>query len=126
MNCYYHPNTPAIALCKSCNRALCFECAVDVPPGTACKNRCEKDVATLNEIIQRNKTAYQKTGYAYKRNGLALLILAFIFLVLGFLPYVVNGEKSGFVMAFLSLPFFLFSYFSFKSGYLIEKVDRDN
>ena len=123
MNCYYHPNTPAIALCKSCNRALCLDCAADVPPGTACKNRCEKEVADLNMIIQRSKTAYQKTGIAYKRSGFVMLIIALIFLGFGLLPYFMHHEKSTLFMAFISLPFLLFSYFSFKSGRQIEQVE---
>lgn len=122
MNCYYHSSTSAVALCKACNRALCMDCAADVPPGTACKNRCEKEVVDINTIIQRSKTAYQKTGTAYKRTGIAFLIIALIFLGFGLLPYLLHGEKAGFIMLFISLPFFLISYHSFKSGRQIEQV----
>lgn len=123
MNCYYHSSIPAVALCKSCNRALCSDCGADVHPGTACKNRCEKEVAELNVIIERSKTAYQKTGKAYKRISLTTFIIAFIFLIVGIFPYLLKGNKSTLFIAFISLPFFLMSYFSLKSGRQIEQVE---
>ena len=26
MNCYYHPNTPAVATCRDCGKAICRDC----------------------------------------------------------------------------------------------------
>ena len=62
MNCFYHPQTVAVAVCKNCSKGLCGDCASDVGNGMACKNKCEPEVRAMNEIITRSKTAYQKTG----------------------------------------------------------------
>lgn len=65
MNCFYHPQVGAVAICKNCNKGLCGDCAVDVENGMACKGRCEAEVLAINAIINRSKTAFQKTGNVY-------------------------------------------------------------
>lgn len=74
MNCFYHPQTVAVAVCKNCSKGLCSDCAVDVGNGMACKNKCEPEVRAMNEIITRSKTAYQKTGnFAAAVGGLFII-----------------------------------------------------
>ncbi len=58
MNCFNHPETPAIGTCKACSRGLCTECAVDLEHGIACKNSHEERVQELEMIISKNVTAY--------------------------------------------------------------------
>lgn len=122
MKCYYHPTTDAVALCKSCNRALCPACAVDVHPGTACKQRCEQDVTDLNTVIERSKTVYAKTGQAYKRNAISTLIIGIVFLGFGLLPILVNGDYGASFMAVVGAIFLLWAFFSFKNGRQISSV----
>src|ERR1041384_2547585 len=66
MKCFNHDTADAVAICKSCNKALCHACAVDVGNGLACSGACEQEVRALNDQIRRNRTASQKTGYAYQ------------------------------------------------------------
>jgi hypothetical protein len=54
MRCYYHHDKEAVALCKSCAKALCAECAVDIGKGVACKDRCEEDAKAVTRLIERN------------------------------------------------------------------------
>jgi len=122
MKCFYHPDRDAVAICKSCNRGLCPDCAVDVSPGLACRARCEADVASLNEMIQRGKTAYQKTGAAYLRNGVALLISGFLFTGFGLLPVLVAKNYGAIFMVPLGFVFLLWSYFSYRSGKQISSI----
>lgn len=122
MKCYYHNETDSIAICKSCSRALCKKCAVDVHPGTACKSRCEEEVAELNGVIERSKTAYQKTGKAYRNNAIGMLIMGIIFIVIGVLPYVLQGKVSGLFMSVLGIVFILWSFFSYKNAKQIESI----
>ena len=42
MNCFNHPGVPAVGVCKSCQKGLCKECAVDLGHGIACKNHREE------------------------------------------------------------------------------------
>jgi hypothetical protein len=55
MKCYTHRSSDAIAVCRSCGRALCPDCVAEVGLSCACKNRCESDVARFNEMITRGR-----------------------------------------------------------------------
>ena len=54
MKCFYHHDRDAVGTCKSCQRGVCPECAVEFPHGLACKARCENDVESLIRLIQNN------------------------------------------------------------------------
>lgn len=123
MKCFYHHEHDAVALCKSCHRAICPACAVDVPPGIACRNTCEADVAALNLVLQRSKSAYQKTGTAYKRNAIATLVAGLVFFAVGAVPITMQGDYGSSFMVVLGMVFFLWSYFSYKNGRQIESSD---
>ena len=122
MKCYYHHQSDAVALCKSCGRALCPECAADVGPGTACRQRCEADVAALNTIIERSKSVYAKTGNAYKRNAISVLVMGLIFIGFGVLPILVSGNYGSSFMAVLGVVFVFWAYFQYKSGRQITSI----
>ncbi|HNQ73210.1 MAG TPA: hypothetical protein PKN95_06350 [Verrucomicrobiota bacterium] len=90
MKCFYHQEVDAAGLCKSCGRGLCRECIAEVGLSCSCRNRCEADVATLNDLVERGRTAYQKTSATYFQSGWFILLLGIPFLVLG-----VAGVSSG-------------------------------
>jgi hypothetical protein len=100
MKCFYHPTVDAVALCKSCSRALCSGCIAEVGLSCSCRNRCEADVATLNDLVERGRTAYQKTSATYFRSGLFTLLLGSVFLVLGVFGLVsgTGGEWDYFLL----------------------------
>lgn len=125
MRCFYHHDAEAIAICKSCSRGLCADCAADVPPGTACINRCEKDVEAFNLVIQRSNNAYQKTGKAYRRSGVAMLIAGLVFLSAGLLSIIVYRDYDASFIAVLGLVFLLWAYFSYKSAKQIENPNAE-
>ncbi len=58
MNCYQHRENAAIGLCKTCFKAVCDQCSVDIGNGLACKNSCEETVAELNEMWERSAKIY--------------------------------------------------------------------
>ena len=84
MKCYYHFDSDAVAICKNCSRGLCQECAADVGNGIACKGRCEAEVRAIVEIIEKNKSVYQKTSSAYSINALVYALLSVPVLFFGF------------------------------------------
>ena len=53
MNCYYHQTEVAVGLCKSCQKGLCPRCAVELKKSLACVGRCEEDVESLNQMVER-------------------------------------------------------------------------
>lgn len=125
MKCFYHHDTDAVAICKSCQRALCVTCAMDVPPGTACINRCEKDVAALNLVIERSKSAYQKTGLAYKRNAVVMSVIGIVFFVTGVWPIVAKGKYGMAFIAVMGVLFVVWAYFNYRSGKQIESAEKN-
>ena len=122
MKCYYHRESDAVAVCKSCGRGLSPEFAVDVGPSTACKDRCEVAVAELNTIIERSKTVYSKTGSAYRRGAFSILALGLIFSGLGVLPIIVSGNYELSFMGVIGVIFIFWSYSQFKSARQIASV----
>ncbi|WP_345552560.1 hypothetical protein [Microbulbifer aestuariivivens] len=125
MKCYYHRDIEAIGICKSCQKGLCEKCAVDISPGLACINSCEEEVSSLNEVLERSKSAYQKTGSAYRRNGLSMLLAGLVFLLIGVLPIIISGEYGSSFIALLGLIFLLWSFFSYRSAKQIESSDKN-
>jgi hypothetical protein len=93
MKCYYHPSIDAVANCKSCCRALCRDCIAEVGLSCSCRGRCEPDVATLNELVERGRTAYQKTSATYFRSGIFVTLVGAIFAILGVVTFA-NSERS--------------------------------
>jgi hypothetical protein len=51
MKCFYHIERDAVGVCKSCQRGLCPDCAIDLGKGIACPDRCEDDVRQLNQLV---------------------------------------------------------------------------
>lgn len=84
MKCFNHDSSDAVAICKNCNKALCHPCAVDVGNGVACAGDCEQEVRAINELIRRNRTSSEKTGYAYQRNAIVCVLIALVFVYLSF------------------------------------------
>ena len=64
---------------------------MDVGKGTACRGRCEEDVQSLNDLIARNKTSYQKAGTSYSRTALIYGLLGSLFAGTGALTWAAGG-----------------------------------
>ncbi len=79
MNCYYHPDTPAIGICKHCGRGLCTDCAAFVDDCLACKNRHEEQVHDLNQLAQRSILQSKRIGSNYLRNAIFYGLVGFAF-----------------------------------------------
>jgi len=123
MKCYYHHDRDAVAICKACNRGLCAEYAVDVSPGTACRSRCEDEVAAINLAVERSKTGYQKTAKTYRSIGWLTIIPGSVMFLLGLMA-LLGGDKTG---ATILLVFGLFGVLygvsMFRSAKRIEMVE---
>lgn len=58
MNCFYHPEIPALGVCKHCSKGVCGRCAIDnsnqgLSCSTACQQKLELSVnqAKVSPII---------------------------------------------------------------------------
>lgn len=112
MRCFYHRDVEAVGACKSCGRGLCPECAHDVGNGLACLNRCEAEVESLNRIIARNKTAYEKTKGAYARTALFYALVGALFLVGG----LTDWRGFGWVLVPAAAIFFFSAWVHYSTG----------
>ena len=114
MNCFNHSGVQGVAICRSCGRALCHECIVEVGKSTACHERCEAAVAKQNEIIERNSTVYPKTANTFLRTGVFTILLGVCFSWLGIEPIRRGStDSANFVFAALGLLFVLWGIVQF-------------
>lgn len=125
MKCFYHRERDAVALCKACNRGVCHECAMDVPPSTACKSRCEGEVAALNLVMERGKTAYQKTGKAYRLVSIVALLIGGLFTILGLLPILLGQGYGAIIAAPIGAIFMFYGYALRRNAKQIESIDSN-
>lgn len=115
MKCYYHNESDAVAICKNCGKAVCSECASDVGNGIACKDKCEAEVKALVDLIERNKTAYQKTSGAYSNMALFLVISGALILLFGLLSFSRSAGLSSFLML-MGVSLFIGAFLCYSSG----------
>jgi hypothetical protein len=66
--CFYHPERPAIGLCKYCQRGLCSECAAPAGDSLACRSLHEEQVRALETLLQKNILQSKRVGSDYLRN----------------------------------------------------------
>jgi hypothetical protein len=115
MKCFTHRNSDAIAVCRSCGRALCPDRVSEVGLSCACKNRCEPDVKRFNEMI-----AQGRPGPANRVNPASLVgydrVIFLMAMGLGFVwfgLYYFKGHGPGWFFAILGTVFFIFGVSQF-------------
>jgi len=99
MNCYYHPNQPAVGLCKHCQRGLCMACAADVDDSLACKDRHEEQVCAIDSLTARNLLQAGRVGSVYRRNAIFYSLLGILFASFGLLQIRWMGWQGIFLLA---------------------------
>ena len=117
MKCFCHSGYDAIAICKACGRGLCSGCVAEVGLSCSCRNRCEDDVGTLNDLVQRTKTSYQKTSATYYRIGAFTLLIGIIIMTVRFT--IAMGDKAtewGAILVLLGILFTGLGSSHFTSG----------
>jgi hypothetical protein len=82
--CYYHPDKPAVGLCKYCQRGLCSACATPAGDSLACRNLHEEQVRALEELTKRNILQSKRVGSDYMRNTIFYGLVGILFTGFGF------------------------------------------
>lgn len=96
MNCFYHPDHPAIGLCKHCQRGLCAECAALVGDVLACRDRHEEQVRLIEGLTARNLVQSQRAGSAYTRNAIFYGLVGLLFAGFGLMQLRFLGWQAVF------------------------------
>jgi hypothetical protein len=74
-------------------------------------------------MVERGKTVHQKTGAAFHRNAIGMLIIGLLFVFTGFVP-LLTGQGYGLLfVAVVGCVFLLWSYFSYRSGKQFSTVE---
>ena len=83
MNCFYHPERPAVGICKHCGRGLCNECAALVDDTLACRERHEEQVRGLNLVAQRGILQATRVRSGFVRNAVFYGLVGVLFMGFG-------------------------------------------
>ena len=108
MNCFYHPDKPAVGICKSCCKGLCEVCATTLPNGLACVNACEDRVSLINQIIDNNQKVISAANSQVRSSGMFILLLGLLFCLFGFLPFLLSGNTGTMFLGIIGLFFFVY------------------
>ena len=95
MNCYYHPEKPAVALCKYCQRGLCSECAAHAGDSLACKGLHEEQVRAMEALMQKNILQSKRVSSDYLRNTIFYGAVGLLFTVFGISQLKWMGLQAG-------------------------------
>ena len=79
MVCYYHPEKPAVGLCKYCQRGLCTDCAAHAGDSLACNGLHEERVRAMEALMQRNILQSQRLRSDYLRNTIFYGVVGILF-----------------------------------------------
>ena len=83
MVCYYHPNKPAVGLCKYCQRGLCSTCAAHGGDSIACRGLHEEQVRAMEALFQRTILQSKRVGSDYLRNTVFYGVVGVLFTAFG-------------------------------------------
>ena len=83
MICYYHPDKPAVGICRHYQRGLCSDCATVVNDVIACKDRHEAQVHALEEMTEQNILKSKRTRSDYLRNTVFYGTVGLLFTAFG-------------------------------------------
>lgn len=96
MNCFYHPERPAIGSCKHCQRGLCAECAVLVDDVLACKSRHEDEVRMSEQLTARNLFQSRRMSATYLRSAIFYGLVGVLFTGFGWMQFRFLGLQAVF------------------------------
>ena len=108
MNCFNHPDRPAVGFCKSCCKGLCADCAAVLPNGLACRNTCEARVNLINQMIDNHQKVTSVANVQIRSSGVFILSLGTMLCLFGFLPLLITGKTGTLFMGVMGLPFVAF------------------
>lgn len=97
MKCYQHDSHDAVAVCKTCGKALCPDCTFDQRFAITCKGKCAEQAKVQQRI-------FDKSEATMIRSIRSLFLLPFLFFIgaatiicfdLYFRGYVTRGTIIG-------------------------------
>jgi hypothetical protein len=65
MNCFEHPQKPAVGACTHCGRGLCKECTTVVEGQLSCRGRCQDEVTRKRQLMLKSERAADERTVIY-------------------------------------------------------------
>lgn len=124
MYCYQHENQAAQGICKSCYKALCKQCAVEIEMAITCKGKCEEYSTMTYQMVLANSQMIgglrkrSKWAYHFIFEGGLLLAIG-----LGFMAYK-TGNVFDSVLMVSALFISLYGYSTLQSIKRLSQPER--
>jgi hypothetical protein len=95
MECFNHQEAQAVGICKSCFKAVCRNCAVELKNGLACSEECATDVNEYNQMNEKGKIIYGIGNRKSKIPATGVILWSFLSLAMWSMfiyAYVMSGN----------------------------------
>ncbi len=69
MNCFEHPQKPAVGTCTHCGRGLCKECTTVIEGQLSCRGQCQNEVIRKRELMAKSERAADERAVVYGTSG---------------------------------------------------------
>ena len=79
MECFAHPSSTALGICKSCGKGICRACAISVDYGLACSKEC----AVLAKAISQFQRTQVRNAHITSASRIVLPLFSVVALGLG-------------------------------------------
>ena len=108
MNCFEHPQKPAVGTCTNCGRGLCKECTTVIEGKLSCRGTCQAEVARVRKLLSDSEQAKNERAVVYGTNAkvyqqafASTAFFGFVFVVAGALLLLTDFALGGaFLIAF--------------------------
>ncbi len=132
MNCFTHPETAAVGICKACCKGLCPACAVEMDGAISCGGECETYIEQLNKVIRESSTsssaAFVVANRQVRQQGIILIFFGIAFLAFAYLAWRDGAGKMPWLFAVFGLLFGVFGVVRLRrsSMYPIDKPGKES
>lgn len=109
MNCYYHNEAGAVAVCQNCGRGLCRECAGEIDGHIACKGKCEPAVKRLYDQVDRSRSITDRNLILGRVMGVVFAVLGALMILSGIYELNLRGFQTSNLFSII-FGLFLFIY----------------
>lgn len=115
---FYHAQAEAVGICRNCQKGICAKCAADLANGIACKGKCEREVADIIEMIQRNKLAYDRAV----RTNIQTAVFWTVVGSISILTYIISTKDEAF--AFFGVVFLVLAGWNLNSALKYKQISK--
>jgi len=65
MNCFEHPQKPAVGMCTNCGRGLCKECTTIVEGQLSCRGACQTETIRKRQLLAKSERSFDERSIVY-------------------------------------------------------------